>query len=267
MSLKVDAIFVISAKHSNRRKLTTQRLHDQNIKFDFYDATMISEDPVKGCFTSHMNLIKSLYKKGYQRALIFEDDVQFIRPLKDDIHKINKFLNKHNWTIFYLGHRPLTMEQDIGPPLQGSNIRPCHSHDAHAYIINLKKFNHYHIKYQPSYIKGVGAIDGLFSIQQNCYCLYPMLCIQDSTMISQIDHHVPSINYQLYAERNVKSRFWSFIGAWNILIHKNHFEKGSTAGMMTLIIPIFAIIILIIILIFFIRYINESCRYILNNFT
>lgn len=248
MKLDVDATYVISAKDSNRRILTTQRLNHQNIDFLFYDATMIPEDPVKGCFTSHMTLINQLHKKGYSRALIFEDDVQFVTPLNLEIEQINLFLNQYQWTIFYLGHRPLT----IGPDING--VRSCQSHDTHAYIINLKNFKYYDTQYQPSIVKGLAAIDGLYSFQPNCYCLYPMLCIQDSSLISTIENKMLTINYQLYAEKNAKNLFWSIIGQLNVLAHKNHFENSPSSGICTLIIPPMAIGLIVIYIILFCLY-------------
>jgi GR25 family glycosyltransferase involved in LPS biosynthesis len=239
MKLNVDGVYVISDKQSNRRQLVTERLHEKNIDFEFVDAVMLPKDPVKGCYTSHMNLIKKLHKKGYKRALIFEDDVLFTNQ-SFEINQINSFLDNHEWTIFYLGHRPLVMNNKIE-----YNIYQCQSHDAHAYIINLEKFKDFY-HYKPSFIKGIAAIDGLYSIQKNCYCLYPMLCIQDSVLISQIENEIPSTNYQLHAEKYAKSGIYKIIGKWNLLIHHNHFKNsGNNSGMNTLVIPIVVIILFI----------------------
>ncbi len=243
--MNVDAIYIISAKDSKRRELARIRLEEQNIKFEFYDAIMIKEDPIKGCFMSHMNIIKKCNKKNYKRVLIFEDDVMFTRPLKNYINIINEFLDNHNWTIFYLGHRPLIMEK------YDNNIYKCQSHDTHAYIINLNTFKDF-FPYKPAYIKPIAAIDGLYSFQSNCYCIYPMLCVQDENLISQICNYIPKENLQLYAEKNVNNNFMYMIGLWNILLHKNHYKHNDE--LTTLMVPIISVIILCLIFIFIIKW-------------
>lgn len=239
--LNVDTIYVISAKTSKRREIVTKRLKEHFMDFNFFDAVMIPEDPVKGCFTSHMTLIRQLKKQGCKRALIFEDDVVF-NNTNHDITFINHFLDSNDWTIFYLGHRPIWMGKEVE-----KGIVLCHSHDTHAYIINLEKFNDYHINYKPSLIKGVAAIDGLYSIQKNCYCLYPMMCIQDEGLVSQIDNTTPDYNYQLNAEKNRYNIFYNTYGSWNLLVHQNHFKRNT--GVTTIIVPILAIIMIVIVII------------------
>lgn len=238
--LNVDAIYVISAKTSKRREIVTKRLQEQELNFQFFDAVMIPEDPVKGCFTSHMILLKQLKKQGCKRALIFEDDVIF-HNMTHDVTNMNHFLDSHDWTIFYLGHRPMWMGEEIM-----NGIVPCHSHDSHAYIINLETFNDF-VTYKPSLIKGIAAIDGLYSIQKNCYCLYPMMCIQDEGLMSQIDNHLPDYNYQLNAEKNRYNIFYNLYGRWNLLVHQNHFKRNN--GVSTIVVPILAMIMIVIMII------------------
>ena len=74
---------------------------DRVIKFDAFDN---KENPKKGCYDSHLSVIKLAYERKLKNVLIFEDDVAFLKKYDDKIlRKSIKSLNETNWEFFYLG--------------------------------------------------------------------------------------------------------------------------------------------------------------------
>ena len=181
----VDHIYCLSAENSKRRPIVQQRLIDaQMTPFTFYPAIMDKSNPTKGCYLSHNAIWRHALDNGYSRILIFEDDVIFNRQLTtEDYQDIKYIIDTKQWMVFFLGHLPLTMKET-----SNKRVFLVHSLCTHAYIINcsyipyLLSFNY---KKLTPILQG---IDGLLMYQSNCYALYPMICIQDNTMISQIDN-------------------------------------------------------------------------------
>ena len=58
----------------------------------------------RGCFMSHLSVLKDAEAKGYRNILIFEDDVSFIKGFKDRIDVTLKALGMSRWDIFYGGY-------------------------------------------------------------------------------------------------------------------------------------------------------------------
>lgn len=58
----------------------------------------------RGCFLSHLAVLKDASENQYQRILILEDDVNFIKEFKACAIKAFYTLRKVEWNIFYAGH-------------------------------------------------------------------------------------------------------------------------------------------------------------------
>lgn len=63
------------------------------------DIGLIENSKALGCRMSHIEMIKDAKSKGYEKILIFEDDVL----ISDDFHKRISLVSKMDWKIFYLG--------------------------------------------------------------------------------------------------------------------------------------------------------------------
>jgi GR25 family glycosyltransferase involved in LPS biosynthesis len=76
-------------------------ISDRVIKFNAFDN---KENPKRGCYDSHLSVIKLAYERKLKNVLIFEDDVAFLKRYDDrKLIKAIENLDKHDWEFFYLG--------------------------------------------------------------------------------------------------------------------------------------------------------------------
>lgn len=59
----------------------------------------------RGCFLSHLGVLKKASASGLQRILIVEDDLNFSDDFLERIGPITKQLQSSDWSIFYGGYR------------------------------------------------------------------------------------------------------------------------------------------------------------------
>ena len=129
-------------------------------------------DGKRGCFTAHQQAAQLALQAGAQRALIFEDDVDFLPHFTPHAaSRAAAFLDtaEIEWSIFFLGHFPKKMELTMRP-----EIVKVRSMDGHAYVLS------------PA---GARELCGLsysgdqvdVSFHYQCaaaYALYPMVAVQ-----------------------------------------------------------------------------------------
>lgn len=58
----------------------------------------------RGCFLSHLKILQHAYSKGFERILIFEDDLNFAADFKERIDKVISELEFYDWSVFYGGY-------------------------------------------------------------------------------------------------------------------------------------------------------------------
>ena len=97
-----DQIYYINLdRRPDRKELAELELKDEGIK-----AVRISgvehENPAHGCHLSHAKIFKDAIDNGYDRILIFEDDVQFFPNASKNIKNSLEELPP-KWDMFYLG--------------------------------------------------------------------------------------------------------------------------------------------------------------------
>lgn len=56
-----------------------------------------------GCLMSHRKVVQDAVENGYNRILIFEDDILFHKDFKQMIERCENVLNMENWKLIYLG--------------------------------------------------------------------------------------------------------------------------------------------------------------------
>ena len=107
--------FVINLKERSDKKKKIQKVFEKKkIKYSFFHATK-HENPKWGCLESHFQIIENAYLSGYKRILIFEDDVKFIRSIKELPDP------PQDWDMIYLGgtvHRILDEKNKNYPRVQ-----------------------------------------------------------------------------------------------------------------------------------------------------
>ena len=74
---------------------------DKLIRFKAFDN---KENPKKGCYDSHLSVIKLAYERKLKNVLIFEDNVAFLKRYDDKkLKRAIDSLNKTDREFFYLG--------------------------------------------------------------------------------------------------------------------------------------------------------------------
>lgn len=103
-NLKVDAVLCISTtERTDRREHLREQFQDSGLKIEYVLVERDYEDGQRGCFLSHQLCANIALERKYNNVLILEDDVTLENCSISKVSKINKFLEKNNPDIFYLG--------------------------------------------------------------------------------------------------------------------------------------------------------------------
>jgi glycosyl transferase family 25 len=105
------AISVINLKHRADRRVAMQKqLSRIGWHADFFSAIR-PESPAnfpsigaRGCFLSHLAVLKRARNRGVQQLVILEDDVNFVPDFAERWNFSTSTLEKQEWSIFYPGH-------------------------------------------------------------------------------------------------------------------------------------------------------------------
>ena len=97
----------ITLRHTPLRTLEAQREFADN---GFHNVTFYiadkSSNPIEGCYNSHLNVMKQALMDGVEYALVFEDDVKFVKDnpkLQAIQREIKQFITTTPFDIMYLG--------------------------------------------------------------------------------------------------------------------------------------------------------------------
>lgn len=66
----------------------------------------------RGCFLSHLGVLKDAMQHGFARILILEDDLNFSTDFKDRIQGVVDVLSEKPWGMFYGGYSSLPVGSD-----------------------------------------------------------------------------------------------------------------------------------------------------------
>jgi GR25 family glycosyltransferase involved in LPS biosynthesis len=91
------------------------RLQEVSKEFDYMDWSFERFDAIDthsyiGCALSHQSIAKIILERGYDHAMVFEDDIFFMPYAKELIPKVEEELSRTDWSFFHFGpslHRPL----------------------------------------------------------------------------------------------------------------------------------------------------------------
>jgi glycosyl transferase family 25 len=128
MNAFFDKIYVLSLKRStDRRNTISERLKNQGIEFEFFDAcdgsvmfniwkkldnSNFKTPNYLACSISHLSIYNDALSHKYQRILILEDDVRTHINL-NDIFNSYKDQIPSDYDILYFGYVPLSDDCDI----------------------------------------------------------------------------------------------------------------------------------------------------------
>ena len=110
-------IYVINlaSRQDRRREMCDQLsrigLSPEAGKAEFFDAVrpeVAGDFPSigsRGCFLSHLGVLKDASARGFQTVLILEDDLNFVDTFRQRMAAIGERLRERDWSIFYGGYR------------------------------------------------------------------------------------------------------------------------------------------------------------------
>ncbi|MCU7960875.1 MAG: hypothetical protein KZQ58_12955 [gamma proteobacterium symbiont of Bathyaustriella thionipta] len=179
----LDAAYCISLKSREDRAVNVAKeFHRVGLcqKVMFYRPLKHPIKGIIGSWESHRAVGEDALAKGYERALVMEDDVLFSRRLRPArMRAIKKAMDAlpPDWMIFFLGHWPLWAY-----PVRHNVIRTGSS-CAHAYITSprMQQWLHDHPwgKQGTMKLRLVGkALDSAFAELPGVYALFPMVATQ-----------------------------------------------------------------------------------------
>lgn len=221
--------YVISLKNSKeRQKRFSERFSPEVKDFNWFYATRNNENPIKGCFDSHNQVLKNAKEKGEEYILVFEDDAVFIddfdwkKTVKTVENFLGNFKNKE-WKYFSLGYLPIKTKKTEYPGIL--EIR-C-AYDAHAYLVNVNNVQVQDYKgIMPDSEMFCQGIDPIkmnknihFPLGAGVYASYPMIFKQEYEDSSINDFHLTQKDFfNLYRGENgsalVSTYFDTYRLAW-----------------------------------------------------
>ena len=108
-----DRIYIINlAERADRREEVLQQLARLGVDFDHPQVTLFPasrfDDPgnfpavgVRGCYMSHVRVMKDALERGETRILLMEDDADFSRAFEQRITALARALAVQDWGVFY----------------------------------------------------------------------------------------------------------------------------------------------------------------------
>jgi hypothetical protein len=170
-----DQIYYINLdKRTDRKELAELELRDEGIKAVRVPG-VVHENPAHGCHLSHAKILYDAIYNGFDRILIFEDDVQFFQ---DSLKNIRNALEElpPNWEMFYLGaNLDAYPAYEISPHI----AKLTGAFATHAYAIRHTLF---HVLYEINSSLETSHNDVVYANTihpvHNCYLAMPLIAGQ-----------------------------------------------------------------------------------------
>lgn len=91
----------------------------------------------RGCYMSHLEVLKQAHEHGVNRLLILEDDVNFIKKTNDKLESMLSELSGVQWDICYLGHQLSLNNPEDGKLFQyyDGAIQTTHSYAVKSQVL------------------------------------------------------------------------------------------------------------------------------------
>jgi glycosyl transferase family 25 len=192
--LDIDAVLCINLKErSDRRDAMRRTFSGSGLDIEFFSVDKDEEDPQRGSYYSHLACARIALERNYRRTLIFEDDCTLEPFAEGTVGRINRFLKEEDPELFYLG---ILLIGKIWLTWR-RNIARCRVQGAHAYILSKKGCEK---------VVGFGdycgkAMDSVFSKRFKGYCVFPIICFQDSNSPSDLQAFRDELNRKNRVEK------------------------------------------------------------------
>ncbi|MBU2706667.1 glycosyltransferase family 25 protein [Zooshikella marina] len=207
MQFAVDKAYCISLKErTDRQEIAKKNLSVLGNPVEFWLVEKDKDNPERGCYNSHRDIARHALEQGYQRVLIFEDDILFHKQASpSQLKRINNFLCSNQGDVFYLGGFLGRLWLTYRP-----NIARCKLFCTHSYILQrsgLEKLAAADYHHEP--------IDIIYKREFDSYTAFPMLTSQlpYSVVASDIaSHRLEKDNAEFTDEHwhwNRRYQYWS----------------------------------------------------------
>jgi hypothetical protein len=127
------AIFVINLEHRTDRRITMEKqLLRIGWQADFFPAIRptnageFSSIGARGCFLSHLSVLRNAQKTGVRQLVILEDDVNFAPEFVERWTLSISSLETLEWSIFYPGHTLKGLPAGLSRIAADTHIRCAH---------------------------------------------------------------------------------------------------------------------------------------------
>jgi len=141
-------------------------------------------DIYSACNRSHIYVIKHAYSLGFERILVFEDDILLMENAIDNIEKSLESLSKiDDWDLIYFGSMILDPELNLVSPHLLKQYRLLTAHAIGYSRSAMKKIiEHPNIKRESHYKIPAGSFDDWIgeNYELNKYVTYPLAITQTS---------------------------------------------------------------------------------------
>lgn len=164
-----------------------------------------------GCWYSQMEIMKKALEQN-KHAWVNEDDLVFCDDIQDRLKIIYKFLNQHEWDVFWFGgtyhieptwHKSIegkhvhknmeeckcNLNRDWEPTFNPQIVRTYGAFSTHSYLVNKDRIKHILELLNRDMHKSMG-IDFAFIVQQpnlNCFAFNPG-CVKQFDSMSNISN-------------------------------------------------------------------------------
>ncbi len=200
----LDAVYCISLKTRDDRALrVAEEFHRTGLcrHVRFFRPDKHPKKGIIGSWESHRQCSIDALERGCKTALVFEDDVQFVRritPTRLRELALTVARLPSDWRILYLGHWP------VAAWFLRPNLLKTRSACAHAYIVSPRLMTW--LRDHPYGAPGIAftriigrALDSAFSRLPGTYAVFPMLATQS---ISKSD------NFNAKPKPKTKLKHW-----------------------------------------------------------
>jgi len=192
MSFKqIDKVFCMSLDTSVDRQKEFERRFPELVKmtiFEWFITTRDTENPERGCYNSHRQVLQLGKSRGYKQIITLEDDVELLVPWSECVERINGLVYPVDWTIISIGYFPFVTKKIEG---NDTVVKISCAGGCYGYISNVDGLD------IPPY-KGI-QIDVLlfcpdkgknYFLEQplpNTYGAYPRMLLRSNSKTSTID--------------------------------------------------------------------------------
>ena len=120
------------------REFRRSGIHIPNERVSFYTATRPTDSGnfvtlgMRGCFTSHLEVLEDAKRDNLRNVLVFEDDVSFRDVGVDFQNRLLEDLSRRHWDLLWLGYLKPDNVALSGPLARWSNDIL----GAHCYAVN-----------------------------------------------------------------------------------------------------------------------------------